>query len=183
MKTFTNSIYVMLAVATILLYLTCSSLSAKMSSNYKLYGISSHIGRDVFINFGAEYDHDIYLNDWLLLRGAIASYQDTAKLMAGFIHFGFRIEAKKFERLYIRFGVGPTFIWRQSHWKYGAADYQGNEFYGSDFTEAEYETAFLWYAGDIEVEYRFSDNMGVIFSVIPGFPVVINTNAGIRITY
>jgi len=160
-----------------------SSLSARMASNYKVYGISSHIGRDIFVNFGGEYDHDLYLNDWLLLRGAVASYQDTAKLMAGFFHFGFRIEAKKFERLFIRFGIGPTFIWRQSHWIYGAADYQGNEFYGTDQSHAEYETAFLWYAGDIEVEYRFSDNVGFIFTVIPGFPVVINTNAGIRVTY
>ena len=141
--------------------------------------MNSHISRDLFFRLGYEFDYDTYINSNLLIRGAAAIYEDSGKHMAGFFHLGVRFEVQKFKKTYIRFGIGPTFIWRENWWRVEKG-YKGNMFYGNTPHNRKYESAFIFYGGDIEIERR-SGKKGYFIGIIPGFPVVVNLTAGVRL--
>ncbi|MFC1582595.1 hypothetical protein ACFL4W_03545 [Planctomycetota bacterium] len=152
------------------------------ADTYKLYLLNTHIGEDIFLRFGFEYDHDYYLKNWLVLRGSGAVYRDSANYLSGFFHLGLRLEAAKFDDVYVRIGIGPTFIWRENWWL-KKTGYQGNTFFGTEPTSGKYETAFLWYGGDIEVEWVIDEKSSFVCGIIPGYPVLVNINVGYRYHY
>ena len=147
--------------------------------NIRFYGYSHHLEKDWFFHPGLQIDRDSYLADWFISRTSIAVYRDSGRLIAGFFHAGFRINARKFDRFYIRLGVGPTFIWRQNWWlhKHG---YDGNTFYGESYHSNRFEYAFLWIGGDIELEWRLDSGKRFIIATVPGYPVIFANSIGIR---
>lgn len=151
----------------------------QVASNIKLHGITRHLDKDWLIHYGAEIDIDYYLSDHTIIRAAAAAYQDSGGLLAGFFHLGGRLEAEKFKNVFFRIGIGPTLIWRENWWIH-KNNYKGNLFYGKTPSNNEYEWAFLWYGGDMELEWRYAKNKSVLYSMIPGYPIVFNNSIGVR---
>ncbi len=156
--------------------------ASQWATNTKLWGLSSHINEDVFLHIGAELDQDYYITDQVMLRGAVGIYEDSYRLFAGFVHFGVRVEALKFHNMRIRVGLGPTFIFRENWWNHKPG-YDGSTFFGKNRRSGAWETALIWYGGDIELEWVTSPNSSLLLTIVPGYPVVINTSLGIRWRY
>ena len=151
----------------------------KWAWNQKAYGVTRHLEKDWLLHVGTEIDIDYYINPMFILRGTFATYKDSGNLWAGFFHFGPRIEAQKFKNIFIRVGFGPTLIFRQNWWLHKPA-YTGNAFYGKTRHDKEFESAFLLYGGDVEVEWKVSQKYSVVYALIPGYPVIFANNIGIR---
>ena len=151
----------------------------RWATNTKLMGISSHVDQDVFAHIGVVIDHDYYLTKNMIIRAGTGAYQDSYDLLAGFFHLGVRFEAQKFNNIYVRVGLGPTFIWRQNWWNHKPG-YEGSTFFGQTKQTGDWETGFLMYGGDIEIEWQTDDHTGIVFTIVPAYPVVINTSFGIR---
>ena len=152
------------------------------ATNTKIWGVSSHINEDVFAHIGIEIDQDYYVHPNVILRGGGGIYQDSYNLLAGFLHLGVRFEAEKFNNILIRVGIGPTFIWRQNWWNHKPG-YNGSTFFGKTPQSGDWETGFILYGGDIEIEWVGGDDWSMVLAVVPAYPVVINTNVGIRWRY
>tara|TARA_B100000427_G_C15511796_1_gene596554 strand:- start:404 stop:952 length:549 start_codon:yes stop_codon:yes gene_type:complete len=147
--------------------------------NLKFYGYSSHFEKDWFFHPGLQVDRDLYLTNWLIARSSIAVYRDSGHLVAGFFHLGLRVNVRKFNRFYIRFGFGPTLVWRQNWWLH-KDEYQGTSFYGDQYHSDRFEKNFLLYGGDVEIEWVIKPNISVLFATIPGYPVIFANSLGIR---
>ena len=156
-----------------------SVFAALKEYNVRFYGYSHHLDVDWFFHPGIQIDRDMFLNDWFLLRTSIATYRDSGNLLAGFFHGGFRFNLRKFQRFHIRLGFGPTFIWRQNWWVH-KQDYDGSTFYGETYQSGNFERAFVWVGGDIELEWKLKSGKRLIFACIPGYPVIIANSIGFR---
>ena len=66
------------------------------------------------LEVGGQFDAERQILPWLSLRTSHALYRDCADVWAGFHHVGFRLVWPVTERLALRIGIGPTFLWRQS---------------------------------------------------------------------
>ena len=162
-----------------LLFLQGGFLAKEVDYNLKFYGYSSHFEKDWFFHPGLQVDRDFYLANWFVIRSAVSVYRDSGHLAAGFFHLGFRINARKFDNFYVRLGFGPSFIWRQNWWLHRDT-YEGSSFYGETYHSDRLEKAFLWYGGDIEVEWRIKPNLSVVFAIVPGYPVIFANSIGFR---
>jgi hypothetical protein len=132
----------------------------------------------VVAQIGIEMDGDFYLNNYFLLRATTGLYKDCFNLWAGGFHLGFRGNLPVGERWEFRIGIGPTVIWRENWWTH-VNNYGGSAFYGSKRQTGDLETAFLWWGGNSEIEYRFSQKNAMVLTVIPG-GIVYNFSAGWR---
>jgi hypothetical protein len=94
---------------------------------------------------GAQADLDYKLLPFLYLRGSVAGYKDCADLWAGYYHLGFRANWDVNERLSVRIGIGPTYLWRQN-WLGKVKDYERDSFFG-EATGGDFQGAFIWYGG------------------------------------
>ena len=173
-------------IGVVLLFISCTlfaeSKEHNYAMNYKLWGLSSHIGKDVFLHLGAEVDYDYYVTNSVILRVATSVYEDSSRLLAGFFHLGPRFQAQKFNKIFFRVGVGPTLYWRKNWWKH-VSSYKGSALFGKTYHDSTFETAFFWWCGDIEMEWKFSEKKRLVFTVVPGIPIVVNTNIGLRMVY
>ncbi len=158
----------------------CPLLGKPVDYNLKFYGYSHHLDQDWFFHPGIQIDRDYYIKDWLIGRASVSCYEDSGGLVAGFFHLGFRINARKFNSMYVRLGFGPSFIWRQNWWVHKSETYQGNSFYGTTPHFGRFEYAFLFYGGDIEIEWRLKSGKRVVYALIPGYPVIFANSVGIR---
>lgn len=179
-----------LSVVFAVLFLTQSSysygatddLSQSYAYGVKLYGLTHHISRDWFFHPGIEVDGDYYLSEMFLLRAGAATYQDSGGFWSGFFQFAVFLEAKKFDSFYFRMGIGPSFIWRENWWE-KVDGYSGNAFYGKKIQSGPFETNLLWYGGYLELEWIYSKKMRFTYSLVPGYPVIIVNNIGVRFVF
>jgi len=134
------------------------------------------------LQVGAQVDVDRKLLPWLTLRTSHALYRDCADVWAGFHNVSLRLDWEATDRVGLRFGVGPTVLWRQN-WLGRVAGYRRDSFFGAADSSSDFQSAFLWYGGDIEASYRIGERWGVVVSMIPGWPEVITTAVGVRRTF
>ena len=133
------------------------------------------------VQVGLEGDVDYALRDFLLFRFGSALYRDCADVWAGFFHLGFRLQWDPMDRLALRIGIGPTYLWRQN-WLNRVKGYTKDSFFG-DATKGPFQDAFIWYGGDIDVEWRAWRRVSLVYSMIPGYPEVIQSSAGVRMSF
>lgn len=131
------------------------------------------------LQVGAQIDVDRRIASWLQWRSIGALYRDCADVWAGFIHTGPRLEWTPVPNLSLLFGVGPTFLWRQN-WLFHVKGYTKDSFFGKADSSSDYQSAFLWYGGDLEAQWRIDRKWSVVASVVPGWPEVITTSVGAR---
>ena len=131
------------------------------------------------LQVGAQVDVDRKILPWLSVRTTHALYRDCADVWAGFHNIGLRLDWAATDRLNLRVGAGPTFLWRQN-WLGRVEGYRRDSFFGEADSSSDFQDAFLWYGGDIEASYRVNERWGVVVSMIPGWPEVITTAIGVR---
>lgn len=130
---------------------------------------------------GLQADADYILHRFLYLRAATSLYRDCADVWAGFYHFGFRANWDVTERFSLRIGVGPTYLWREN-WLGKVPGYRRDSFFGPA-TEGTFQGKFIWHGGDAEAEWKAWNRVSLVYSVIPGYPEVIQSSAGLRMTF
>jgi hypothetical protein len=130
---------------------------------------------------GAEADADYAVHKWMLVRFSTSLYKDCADLWAGYFHLGFRANFIPTARLRLRVGVGPTYLWRQN-WNHRVKGYSKDSFFG-EATEDTFQGRFISYGGDMEAEWKAWDHLALVYSVIPGYPEVIQNSVGLRWTF
>ena len=131
------------------------------------------------LQVGTQVEVDRRLASWLQLRGTVALYRDCADVWAGYVHLGPRLEWTPLPQLSLRFGIGPTFLWREN-WLFHVEGYAKDSFFGKADSTSDYQTAFLWYGGDLEAQWRFGPRWSVVGSMVPGWPEVVTTSLGVR---
>lgn len=129
------------------------------------------------LNWGGvvHYERFIYRQRFSI-KIAQGAYSDCANLFAGHTHVAFRINFFNGKKHALRFGFGPTFIYRQS-WERFPGYKQENHYLK---THGNWQTAFIWYAGEIEYDYNINKAWSVNFHVIPGVPDFFNFGFGFR---
>lgn len=134
------------------------------------------------VQIGAEADLDYYLNEYFLLRSTVAVFKDCANVWSGHYHLGFRGNYSLDSGLSLRFGIGPTLIWRENWWDEPLVNdwYNGDGFYGKERQNGKFQTAFLWYGGNLELDYKVGDKTSLVYSLIPGYPQVFTSSFGLR---
>jgi hypothetical protein len=131
------------------------------------------------LQIGGEAMADYYLNRWFLLRAAGSLYRDCADVWAGHAHLGFRLDWRIAPRFSARIGIGPTFLWREN-W-YGVVDrYRSDAFFGRPGKGDRFQNAWIWYGGNIEAEMRLGRGLGLVYSLVPGYPFVMTSSLGLR---
>ncbi len=131
------------------------------------------------LQVGAEAYADRYVTQWFLLRGSASLYRDCADVWAGFAHFGFRINWAPSTRFALRIGIGPSFLWRES-WLGQVPRYRSDAFFGRPKSTDRFQTAWIWYGGNIDAEVKLGRGWGLVYSLVPGYPFVITSSLGLR---
>jgi hypothetical protein len=130
---------------------------------------------------GTEVDADWRPFRYLYIRGSTSLYRDCADVWAGFYHLGFRANYDLGERVGVRIGIGPTYLWRQN-W-FGRVDgYSKDSFFGNA-SGGDFQSKFIWYGGDAEVEWKAGRQVSLVYSLIPGWAEVIQSSVGFRLTF
>ena len=166
---------------------------SRFAANLKYTGISYHPGggeneepykrsldsKDYWVwLIGIQTDADYIVNRFLMLRAGTSLYRDCADVWAGYYHLGFRANYDATPRLGLRIGIGPTYLWRQN-WLGVVKGYTKDSFFGKA-TGGDFQGGFVWYGGDVEAEWRLDPRMSLIYSLIPGYPEVVQNSLGLR---
>jgi hypothetical protein len=131
------------------------------------------------LQVGTEAYGDFYLKPWFLLRAAGALYKDCADVWAGFGHFGFRLQWIPVAPVALRIGIGPSFLWRES-WLNRVDRYRADAFFGRPKESDTFQSAWIWYGGNVEAEVKLGRGVGLLYSLVPGFPLVMTSSLGLR---
>lgn len=170
---------------------------SKWAVNLKYFGLTYHPGGGsagdtpyklqiddkgyYVLQIGAETDLDYKLYPYFYLRGTVALFKDCAYVWSGHYHLGFRANYTTPQGFSFRIGIGPTIIWRENWYLEPTVEwYRGDGFYGKKRHAKKFQTAFLWYGGNLEIDYSIKKNLALVFSVIPGFPQVVTSSIGLR---
>ncbi|MEO7427040.1 MAG: hypothetical protein ABI036_17765 [Fibrobacteria bacterium] len=130
---------------------------------------------------GFQGDADYKLHRFFYVRASASLYQDCAELWAGYYHLGFRANWDVNDKISLRIGIGPTYLWRQN-WFGRVKDYEKDSFFGAA-KGGDFQGAFIWYGGDADVEWKAWDKLSLVYSVIPGYPEVITSSLGLRYNF
>ena len=103
-------------------------------------------------------------------------------MWAGFGHFGFRFEWEPSPPVALRIGIGPSFLWRES-WLGVVKRYHADGFFGRPAPGDRFQSAWILYGGNVEAEWKIRPGLGLLYSVVPGFPFVITSSLGLRKTF
>ena len=102
----------------------------------------------------------------LSLKVVTGAYSDCARLFAGHTHLAFRWNIIQRERHDLRVGFGPTWVYRQS-WHRFPGYIQNIPYFR---TKEDWQTAFVWYGGEIEYDYKINSYWNINVHIIPGIP-------------
>lgn len=129
------------------------------------------------LNYGiiANYERMIYKNR-LSIKVAQAAYSDCATLFGGFTHLALRYKFIATQRHELRAGFGPTFIYRQSWYRFPG--YSPSNQYLKKHGDWQY--AFSFIAGEIEYDYKLNERASINVNVIPAIPDLLFFSAGFR---
>lgn len=113
----------------------------------------------------------IYARD---LRFVAAGYRDSIDHLAGYLAILPRWELFAKQRISLSFGLGPTLIFRET-WN-TVPEYRDDGY----FQEA-HGYQYKWIVGgDLDLQYKVSDRIQVVWSIVPGIPYVITHSLGVR---
>lgn len=130
------------------------------------------------INLGLALSSEYYLFDYLSIKAVQALYLDCIGQPAGFSHIGLRGQILKFGNFSLNGGIGPTFIYRKSWYKVRGYDDRFSFFNGN--YHDPWQSRFLWYGGEFELNYLIDKDLELSFSIIPGGSDLINLSLGIK---
>ncbi|MGL1888904.1 MAG: hypothetical protein OCD76_20495 [Reichenbachiella sp.] len=125
-------------------------------------------------------DYDI-VDSIAFIRGAAAFYKDCAFFYAGYFHLGIRGVIVRFGKHSINGGMGATLIYREN-WNQ-IPEYENDSFYENAIMNGRWEYQFIFYGGEFDYIYQYSKNIGIQYSIVPGFPMVITSKLGVRYSF
>ena len=135
----------------------------------------------IVFNPGGTLNFDFFIkNDFMSLKLVQGFYADCALQFLGYSHLGFRLTLFQTKHASMNLGIGPTFIYRQSWYKLPGYKAYPNFFNGTKNENWEY--SFIWYGGEIELNFPILKNTDFSMSIIPGGIEVINVSLGFRYT-
>lgn len=129
------------------------------------------------LNWGGvlSYERFIYRRK-VSIKLAQAAYSDCAQLFAGHTHIALRLQPLNSQKHALRFGFGPTWVYRQSWYRFPGY-VQENKYLK---TQGDWQTAFVWYGGEIEYDYAISRHFDLGLHIIPGIPDFFTFGIGLR---
>ena len=133
------------------------------------------------ILLGAQADFDWYFHRYGLIRSSATLNKDCADVWGGFFHLGPRLNLPLGERFVFRIGIGPTLVWRQN-WVGKVKGYNHDSFYGDD-TTGTFQSRFIWYGGNIDLEWKIRPDVSLVYGNIPGWPHIITSSIGARYSF
>lgn len=110
-------------------------------------------------------------------RAAAGYYGDCALQHAGYLHIGFRWEVVRFGRHSFNGGFGPGFFFRKDWHRF--KDYKGDPIYGNRVWR-DWQYRVFPVIGEVEYLFKINDRWQFQYSVVPGYPVVVNSKMGVR---
>ncbi len=130
------------------------------------------------MNLGGEliYEKFIY-KDFLSLKLVQALYADCAERLGGFSHIGLRAKIFKIDRHSLFGGIGPTFVYRRNWLELDG--YVNPHFFLGDAND-KWQYIFLWYGGEFEYKYTFSERLDFAVSFVPGYPHLMSLAIGVN---
>jgi hypothetical protein len=128
------------------------------------------------LGFTVAYDYDI--SDKWFIRTMVGYFKDCAFMNAGFIHMGFRWKPIRIGRHSINGGLGP-FLSVRKDWHPFDGYNDKSDFYGKRVWNGMQYRLFP-FGGEIEYQYKINRKWDFQYSVVPGFPAVINSRFGFR---
>ena len=133
------------------------------------------------INIGGEitYEYFIY-QDIVSIKVIQALYADCAVRLGGFSHLGIRGRIFKFGKHSLSGGIGPTLVYRRN-WLEFEGYINQNRFSGD--LDHKFQSLFLWYGGEFEYKYDFSQNFGFTVSFVPGYPDLMSLSLGVNYNF
>jgi hypothetical protein len=132
----------------------------------------------VNLGFTLAYDYD--LNEKWFIRAVGGYLKDCAYTNSGFIHMGIRWKPLTFGRHSINGGIGPVLSVRED-WHQFEGYNDKTDFYGKRVWNGMQYRLFP-FGGEVEYQYKINDKWDFQYSVIPGFPAVVNSRIGFRMT-
>ena len=105
-------------------------------------------------------------------------YEDCAGLLSGFTHIGFRHRIMNLKNHNLNWGIGPTYIYRESWRRFPT--------YGGHWLLEEHgdiESAFILWGGEFEYNYKIKENIEFSASIMPAIPAIIMMGFGVKVWY
>lgn len=133
----------------------------------------------VALGVGAVGGVDIYNEENSLgIRFMQGLYEDCAGLFSGFTHLGFRHRLIDTGTQNLYWGIGPTFIFRENWRRF--PNYEGHRILED---HGKWEYALIWYGGEIEYNYRLSEDLEFSVTLIPAVPDLIMLGFGVKVWF
>ncbi|WP_018476656.1 hypothetical protein [Pontibacter roseus] len=127
-------------------------------------------------NFGGIIGYDRFVvRDVISVRVQQGLYSDCASSLAGFTHLGWRGQIFKTGRHSLNGGIGPTLVYRRD-WN----RLKGYEDDGYFSRSRDWQYKFYWYAGELEYNYRLSEQNDLSLNLVPGIPELVSFGIGMR---
>lgn len=183
-----------LAVALILLLPATSSAQYTRNLSLKYFGLTLHPKGDdnaelmplnpdgegyLVVNLGASVSYEHFLiPDKLSVKGIQALYADCAMRFAGFTHLGVRATIFQAGRHTLSGGLGPTLVFRRNWSKLPGYNLSTSFFGGKPSDTWQYR--MVWYAGELEHNYRLNPRTDFSTSFVPGYPNIMTLSFGLR---
>jgi len=133
------------------------------------------------LNFGgyASYEKFVWY-DFISIKLKQGIFTDCSAGMMGVSHFGAQLKLLENQKNRLSFGIGPTFIYRES-WKRFEV-YEDSGFWKT-YTSKKYgeiQYTFIPYGCEFEYDYKLSDKTDLSVDFTPGFPFAFTFSVGIK---
>ena len=130
------------------------------------------------VNLGGMISTEKFIyQDEISLKAIQGLYSDCAARLGGFTHLGLRGQIFKTEKHSLYGGIGPTLVYRRN-W-YDLPGYLDPDYFEGKPTDT-WQYKFLWYGGEFEYAYVFSEKLDLTATFIPGFPKLVSLSFGVK---
>jgi hypothetical protein len=162
--------------------------------NFKYFGLTVHPKGDdnaeimplnpdgkgyLVLNVGGSVGYEqFFVPEKFSVKAIQAFYADCALQFAGFTHLGLRAVIFDIGRHSLNGGLGPTLVYRRN-WSKLPGYTVATSFFGGD-PEDKWQYKMIWYAGELEYNYRLSTRTDLSTSFVPGYPNIMSLSFGVR---
>jgi hypothetical protein len=172
-------------------------LSIKIYSDnisFETFTLTTHVSKTAVVN-GNQYPRKLDENGWIIFmpgleigyqydthnnflgidgyKVMIANYSDSRAQHSGYLQMGPRWIFNITSKLDVNIGIGPLLFFRKSWREFD--NYTGNailkEKYGYEY--------IIFIFGDIDIRYKISKNLKVVWGIIPAIPYSIANTVGL----
>ncbi|GAB2541835.1 hypothetical protein GCM10027189_26150 [Rufibacter soli] len=166
----------------------------KHNLNVKYFGLTLHPKGDnnaelmplnpdgkgyLVLNVGGSVGYEHFLVPGKISLKAIqALYADCALRFAGFTHLGVRAVIFDIGRHSLNGGLGPTLVFRRN-WSELEGYTLSSSFFGGN-PQDKWQYKMVWYAGELEYNYRLTPRTDLSTSFVPGYPNIMSLSFGVR---